>query len=215
VLDKFIGDAAMAFWNAPQAQPDHARRACLAALDMVTTLERAKPEWERSGLPHVEMGIGINTGAMVVGNMGSRDRLAYTVMGDAVNVASRLEGLCKVYGVHIVIGEGTRAAAGDALVTRSLDRVRVKGRDEPLAVYEVLARREEADAALTERLEAWERAVALYRERRWFEAAAAFADLAAKDPADGPARLYLARSRALDARPPAADWDGVYEAETK
>jgi adenylate cyclase len=137
------------------------------------------------------------------------------VMGDAVNVASRLEGLCKVYGVHIVIGEATRAAAGDALVCRELDRVRVKGRDEPLAVYEVLARRADANGALAERLQAWDGALALYRGRRWFEAVAAFADLVAKDSADGPSRLYLERSRALDARPPAADWDGVYEAETK
>ena len=215
VLDKFIGDAVMAFWNAPQAQPDHARRACLAALDMVATLERARADWQGRGLPQVDMGIGINTGAMVVGNMGSRDRLAYTVMGDAVNVASRLEGLCKVYGVHIVIGEATRAAAGDALICRELDRVRVKGRDEPLAVYEVVARREGADGALAERLRAWDGALALYRGRRWFEAVAAFAELVAKDPADGPSRLYLERSRALDAHPPAADWDGVYEAETK
>ena len=215
VLDKYIGDAVMAFWNAPQAQPDHARRACLAALDMVRTLERAKPEWERNGLPQLEMGIGINTGDMVVGNMGSRDRLAYTVLGDAVNVAARLEGLCKIYGVHVVIGQGTRAAAGEALVCRYLDRVRVKGRDEPLAVYEVLGRRDDVDGGRAERIAAWDRAIALYLERRWFEAVAAFADLVAKDPADGPSRLYHERARALDARPPAPDWDGVYEAETK
>jgi len=214
-VDKFIGDAVMAFWNAPQAQPDHAARACLAALDMVTALESARPAWERARLPHVDMGIGINTGAMVVGNMGSRDRLAYTVMGDTVNVASRLEGLCKVYGVHVVIGEATRAAAGAALACRYLDRVRVKGRDEPLTVYEVLARQDAVDDALAARLPAWERAIALYAGRRWTEAAAAFAELLSKAPADGPARVYHERARALAARPPAEDWDGVFDAETK
>ena len=214
-VDKFIGDAVMAFWNAPQAQADHAYRACLAALDMVSALERARPEWERRGLPPIEMGIGINTGPMVVGNMGSRDRLAYTVMGDAVNVASRLEGLCKVYGVRVVIGEATRAAAGDALACRRLDRVRVKGRDEPLEVWEVLGRREDVDGAQVARLQAWERAVALYRARQWAEAAAAFAELCAKTPADGPSRVYLERARTLAARPPGADWDGVFDAETK
>ena len=123
VLDKYIGDAVMAFWNAPQAQADHARRACHAALDMVATLERLRPEWERRGLPPLHIGVGINTGPMVVGNMGSRERLAYTVMGDTVNVASRLEGLCKLYGVSIVIGDATRRAAGDAFSSRELDRV--------------------------------------------------------------------------------------------
>jgi len=214
-VDKFIGDAVMAFWNAPQAQSDHAARACLAALDMVTALERARPQWERAGLPHVEMGIGINTGPMVVGNMGSRDRLAYTVMGDAVNVASRLEGLCKVYGVRVVIGEATHAAAGDALACRYLDRVRVKGRDAPLTVYEVLGRREDMDAAQAERLQAWDRAIALYLARRWFEAVEVFAGLVAATPGDGPSRVYLERARALDSRPPGGDWDGVFEAETK
>ncbi|HEY2995454.1 MAG TPA: adenylate/guanylate cyclase domain-containing protein [Methylomirabilota bacterium] len=214
-VDKFIGDALMAFWNAPQAQTDHAARACVAALDMVSALERARPEWERRGLPPIEMGIGINTGPMVVGNMGSRDRLAYTVMGDAVNVASRLEGLCKVYGVRVVVGEATRVAAGDALACRHLDRVRVKGRDEPLDVYEVLGRREDVDGVQVAWLQAWERAVALYRARQWAEAAAAFAELCAKTPADGPSRVYLERARTLAARPPGADWDGVFDAETK
>jgi adenylate cyclase len=215
VLDKFIGDAVMAFWNAPQAQPDHARRACRAALDMVATLAGARPGWERAGLPHVEMGIGINTGPMVVGNMGSRDRLAYTVMGDAVNVASRLEGLCKVYGVRVVIGEATRAAAGEEFVCRYLDLVAVKGRAEPLRVWEVVGLRGEVDAAAAKRLESWERGIALYLARRWTDAVEVFAALAAAAPDDRPSRVYHARAQALAARPPAPDWNGVFETETQ
>jgi adenylate cyclase len=140
VLDKYIGDAIMAFWNAPMDQPDHARRACAAALEMVDTLRELHADWERRGVPKLELGIGINTGAMVVGNMGSRERLAYTVLGDTVNVASRLEGLSKDYGVRVVIGDATRAAAGDAFDYRFLGVVTVKGRNEPLSVYELVGR---------------------------------------------------------------------------
>ncbi len=140
VLDKYIGDAIMAFWNAPMAQPDHARRACAAALDMIGRLRELQADWERRGVPKLELGIGINTGSMVVGNMGSRERLAYTVLGDAVNVASRLEGLSKEYGTRVVIGEATRTAAGEAFQYRFLDRVKVKGRNEPLSVFELVGR---------------------------------------------------------------------------
>ena len=140
VLDKYIGDAIMAFWNAPMEQPDHARRACAAALDMIGTLRELHADWERRGVPKLELGIGINTGAMVVGNMGSRERLAYTVLGDTVNVASRLEGLSKEYGTRVVIGDATRAAAGDSFAYRFLDVVKVKGRNEPLSVYELVGR---------------------------------------------------------------------------
>ena len=140
VLDKYIGDGIMAFWGAPMDQPDHAHRACATALDMIETLRGLQADWERRGVPQLEVGVGINTGPMVVGNMGSRKRLAYTVLGDAVNVASRLEGLSKEYGVRVVIGEATRAAAGDAFEYRFLDVVTVAGRSEPLAVYELVSR---------------------------------------------------------------------------
>ncbi|TAL08691.1 MAG: adenylate/guanylate cyclase domain-containing protein [Nitrospirae bacterium] len=140
VLDKYMGDALMAFWNAPMDQPDHARRACAAALDMIGTLRELHADWARRGVPQLELGIGINSGAMVVGNMGSRERLAYTVLGDTVNVASRLEGLSKEYGVRVVLGEATRAAAGDAFASRFLGVVTVKGRNEPLSVYELVGR---------------------------------------------------------------------------
>ena len=140
VLAQYAGDALEAFWNAPMNQPDHARRACAAALDMVAALGPLRPEFAARGWAQLDMGVGINTGRMVVGNMGSRDRLAYTAVGDAVNVAARLEGLSKEYGVRIVIGEATRQAAGDAFEYRFLDLVAVKGRAEPLHVYELLGR---------------------------------------------------------------------------
>jgi adenylate cyclase len=215
VLAQYAGDAIEAFWNAPMAQPDHARRACLTALDMLARVAELRPEFARRGWLDLDLGIGINTGRMVVGNMGSRNHLAYTAVGDAVNVAARLEGLSKEYGTRIVIGEATRAAAGDGLVYRSLDLVAVKGRDEPLAVYEVVGRAGALAPDLVRRLARYHEAVARYRERRWGEAAALLGALAAEAPEDGPIALYRRRCAALLAEPPPADWNGVYVARTK
>jgi adenylate cyclase len=139
VLDKYIGDEIMAFWNAPRDQPDHAQRACQAALEMVQELQRLHASWARRNLPQLDIGIGINTGPMVVGNMGSRDRLAYTVIGDTVNVASRLQSLNKELGTRVLVTEATKQQAGEAFPYRSLDQVKVRGRDEALNVYEIRA----------------------------------------------------------------------------
>ena len=215
VLDKYIGDALMAFWGAPMAQPDHAVRACRTALDMVARLGELQTDWARRGLPRLELGIGINTGPMVVGNMGSRARLAYTVIGDAVNVASRLEGLSKEYGTRVVVGEATREATGAAFEYRFLDVVAVKGRSEPLAVHEVMAPAGGLDATRRARLARYAEGVAHYRARRFAEARGVFAKLGAEWPEDGPTALYLRRSEALLADPPPVDWDGVYVARTK
>ena len=215
VLDKYIGDAIMAFWNAPMEQPDHARRACETALDMIDKLRELQADWQRREVPKLELGIGINTGPMVVGNMGSRQRLAYTVLGDAVNVASRLEGLSKEYGTRVVIGEATREAAGDGFVYRYLDVVAVKGRGAPLAVYEVVCRAGHLDPARAALLERYQRGIELYRARRWADAAGLFAELLASAPGDGPSALYFRRSNALLESPPPADWDGVFVATTK
>jgi adenylate cyclase len=214
-LDKFIGDAVMAFWNAPMEQPDHARRACQAALDMIRRLRVLQAGWKQRRLPALDIGIGVNTGPMVVGNTGSSSRLAYTVLGDTVNVASRLEGLSKEYGCRLVIGEGTRAAAADAFAYRFLDLVAVKGRAEPLAVYEVVERRDLVDAVTGATLSIYHQGIELYRARQWEEAAARFQQVLSQWTEDGPARLYLRRAVALRDNPPPADWNGVYVALTK
>ncbi|HKR78281.1 MAG TPA: adenylate/guanylate cyclase domain-containing protein [Nitrospira sp.] len=138
VLDKYIGDEVMAFWNAPRDQPDHASLACQTALEMVREIDGLRSSWSHRGLPPLDIGVGINTGPMVVGNMGSRERLAYTVIGDAVNVASRLQNLNKQFGTHVLTTESTRKAAGDRFVYRAIDQVTLRGHDEPLAVYELL-----------------------------------------------------------------------------
>jgi len=146
VIVQFAGDAIEAFWNAPMAQPDHACRACQAALDMAAALRAIRPEFEARGWPHVELGIGINTGRMIVGNFGSRRRLEYAVVGDPVNVAARLEGLTKLYGVDVIAGDDTRAGAGDPFAWRFLDLVAVKGRPAPIRVWDLVSRAELVDA---------------------------------------------------------------------
>jgi adenylate cyclase len=215
VLAHYAGDGLEAFWNAPMTQPDHARRACAAALEMIAALEALRREFAARGWAHLDMGIGINTGSMIVGNLGSRDRLAYTAVGDPVNVASRIEGLSKEYGVHVVIGEATRQAAGDAFEYRVLDLVAVKGRAEPLQVYELVGAAGSMPPERQAMLARYEQGVALYRSRRWAEATALFDDLAAGLPDDGPVALYRRRARELLADPPAPDWDGVWIAKTK
>ena len=215
VLAQYAGDAIEAFWNAPMDQADHARRACLTALDMVAALATLRPQFEARGWAHLDLGVGINTGQMVVGNMGSKDRLIYTAVGDPVNVAARLEGLSKEYGVRIVAGEATVAAEPRAFVYRILDRVAVKGRGEPLTCYEVLARAGALDPAGERRLARYHEALALYRARRWAEAIRLLDELGAEAPTDGPIALYQRRARALLTDPPPADWDGVFVAESK
>jgi adenylate cyclase len=214
VLDKYMGDAIMAFWNAPVLQPDHARRACHTALEMAAELDRLRESWRARHLPPLDIGIGLNTGPMVFGNMGSTLRTDFTVLGDSVNLASRLEGLTKEYGARIVVGDSTRAAAADAFVFRFLDLVAVKGKTEPAAVYELLA---PAGALPPEReplLAIYSRGLAAYRAQNWRGAVAAFSEALRADPEDGPSALYLRRAEEYAAAPPPA-WDGVYVATHK
>ena len=215
VLAQYAGDAIEAFWNAPMDQTDHARRACLTALDMVAALATLRPPFEARGWAHLDLGVGINTGQMVVGNMGSKDRLIYTAVGDPVNVAARLEGLSKGYGVRVVVGEATLAAEPRAFEYRFLDLVAVMGRAEPLRCYEVLARAGALDPTAARRLARYHEAIALYRARRWAEALRLLDELGAEAPTDGPIALYRRRARALLADPPPEDWDGVFVAESK
>ena len=152
---------------------------------------------------------------MVVGNFGSRRRLEYAVVGDPVNVAARLEGLTKLYGVRVVAGDDTRAAASEAFAWLFLDRVAVKGRPTPLNVWQVVERADRIDAGMRERLARYEEGVELYRSRRFGEAEKRFGELAHEAPGDGPVALYLERSRLALVQPPPTDWDGVHVAQIK
>jgi adenylate cyclase len=207
-LDKYEGDAIVAFWNAPLDQPDHAYRACRAALACQARLARRRSDYAaRAGAP-LFMRIGVNSGPVVVGNLGSRTRFDYTVLGDAANLASRLEGANKLFGTWVMVSESTWTQAGGGragqLAGRELGLLRVKGRAAPVRVYEPLDPQGASDAPA---LAAFAQGLALVRARRWAEAAAAFAGLEEKDPA---AAVYAGRCREL-AADPAQDWDGVWE----
>jgi adenylate cyclase len=204
-LDKYIGDAVMAMWSAPVTYGDHAARACEVALRMQEELAKLNGKWTAAGKPTLAIGVGLNTGAMVVGNMGSAARFDYTVIGDEVNLASRLEGLTKEYGAKVLVGEATARAAGDGFVLRELDVVRVSGRATAAPVFELVGRRGATHAA------AYGDALALYRARDFAAAREKFAAIAD----DKPAAVMAARCAVLVEAPPAADWDGVYDQHGK
>jgi len=211
-LDKFIGDAVMAFWGAPVDNPRQALDACLAALEIAEVLAALGPEWERQGKPRLTTRIGINTGEALVGNVGSEARFNYTVIGDAINLASRLEGLNKIYGTTILLGEDTYAAVADAVVARPIDWVAVKGRTSGAAIYELLGRA--GDVELVALAAAYRLALDHYRAQHWAQAITAFeADLVLR-PSDGPSHLMLRRCRTYGADPP-KDWDGIHRHDSK
>lgn len=213
-LDKYMGDAIMAFWGAPIAQPDHATRACLAALDMMRALEVMRRRWREEGKPDIDIGIGLNTGNMRVGFMGSERMRNYTLLGDNVNLGSRLEGVNKQYGTNIIISQYTYAAAKDAVYARELDAIRVKGKREPVIIFELRGEgRPSGEEARF--LEAFEAALKLYKERRFAEAKEGFERALAMVGDDYTSRLYIERCEAFLREPPPPDWDGVYEMKTK
>ena len=213
-LDKYIGDALMAFWGSPYPQEDHAERACACALDMQARLQELNHKWESEGRKQLTIGIGVNTGVVNVGNMGSSRRLAWTVMGDAVNLASRLEGLNKEYRTGIIISESTWQVVSRQFVCRELDYTRVKGKLQPVSIYELLAFASEAPR-YGDLLAQFAAALAAYRRRHWNEAIESFEALLARYPDDGPSHELLKRSHEYRREGPTADWDGVYVMKTK
>jgi len=221
-LDKYIGDAVMAFFGAPVQTGLHAANACDTALEMIETLQRLREKWriEQPSFPHVDIGIGINSGPMVVGNMGSGQRFSYTVMGDNVNLASRLEGLNREYGTHILVTEQTLEAArrglGDpaAYTVREIDAVRVKGKLEPVRVYELRRR----GAPLTDELpllRGYAEALALYRAARFADARLQFQSLVERFEGDGPSAAMAARCDRMLQTALEPGWDGVANMERK
>ncbi len=210
-LDKYEGDAIIAFWNAPLNQPDHALRACRAALSCEQKLKNLAPELERLGGRPKGMRIGLNTGPAVVGNMGSVKRFDYTAMGDTINLASRLEGAAKFYQVTILIGESTYQAAKEHIVARPVDVIRVVGKMIPVTIYELIALKGEVAEEKIESLLVYERAWRLYLERDWAGALSLFSSL----KPDHLATMYAERCQKFRLSPPSPDWDGVYELKEK
>lgn len=207
-LDKFIGDAVMAIFNAPLDVQEHATHACCAAVRMLEELKTLNESFKSRGMHTIDIGVGINTGPAVVGNMGADIRFDYTAIGDSVNLASRLEGLNKYYGSHILVSEDTRIQVTDSrFIFREVDRVRVKGKHLPIVMYELMVSNQQILPQFEEGLEQ-------YRAQRFDEAARIFS-LLVDQYSDGPSRLYYDRCHEYIETPPPADWDGVYTAKSK
>lgn len=221
VIDKYVGDCIMAFWGPPfTADEEHAVLACRAALaqfDQLEKLNAALPEilGFRNGIPDFQIRIGLATGEVLSGNIGSENAKSYTVMGDTVNIASRLESLNKKYGTRILIDELTRIRIGDRFVVREVDRVTVVGKAEPTQVYELFAIAGRAELQLQELINAYEDGLEAYREMDWNLANEKLSNCLKLNPDDGPALLLTKRIAQLRNDPPPSDWEGVWQFSTK
>lgn len=218
-LDKYMGDAIMAFWGAPIPLEDHPQRAATCALKMLKQLKVLQQEYLAKGLPTIDIGIGLNTGDMSVGNMGSNTVRSYTVMGDSVNLGSRLEGINKEYGTRIIVSEFTQRRIAQEFITREVDWVRVKGKAQPVRIFELLGTKANGplapDSQLLALLPEFEKGFRLYHERKFDEAVVAFTAALNTKPDDECSQLYIERCNDYLAEPPGNDWDGVYTMKTK
>ena len=213
-LDKYIGDAIMAFWGAPVEDPEHPRQGVISAMAMQTELDKLRAQMLARGWPDIRIGVGVNTGQMRVGDMGSKLRKAYTVMGDAVNLGSRLEGLTRVYGVGIIVGPNTKQAVKD-IVFRELDRVKVKGKDEPVDIFEPVGIEGQVDNKVMDEIKLWHKALRAYRAQKWDEAEMDLFNLQRMSPEFKLYQVYFERIKQCRVDPPGPDWDGVTAFKTK
>jgi adenylate cyclase len=207
-LDKYIGDAIMAFWGAPVDDAQHARNGVLAALDMQTECRILNEKFAARGWPTIKIGVGVNSGSVRVGDMGSQVRRAYTAMGDAVNVASRLEGRTKGYGVGILVGEGTRNLVKD-VVFREVDRIKVKGKDEAVNIYEPLGLEGTVERKALEELKIWNQTLRAYRTQQWDQVEVSLLNLQRMNPQCGLYQVYVDKVAEKRRNPPPSNWDGV------
>jgi adenylate cyclase len=221
IIDKYIGDAIMAYWGPPFTENgEQAQLACLAAVDMAQRGEALRTELpELLGVRTIPsdctIRIGIATGEVLVGSIGSEFMMSYTVMGDAVNLASRLEGANKVYGSHSLVSEPTTKAAGDAIAFREIDRLVAVGQTHPEAVFEIMGRKDELDETLLRVQERYAEGLAAYRARRWDDAREAFSAALEAAPGDGPSMALIERIDGFRINPPPADWNGAWHLDQK
>ena len=213
-LDKYIGDAIMAFWGAPVADAEHARQGVLAAVAMQARLLEINELVHSRGWPPIRIGIGVNSGVMSVGDMGSKVRRAYTVMGDAVNLGSRLEALTRIYGVGIIVGQATRDLVRDG-VFRELDKVKVKGKDEPVAIFEAVGMEGTVGEEKMAEIRLWHQCLKQYRAQEWDQAEVSLLNLSRANPDLKLYKEFSERITHLRAEPPGAGWDGVTAFKTK
>ncbi|HUU40231.1 MAG TPA: adenylate/guanylate cyclase domain-containing protein, partial [Desulfatiglandales bacterium] len=213
-LDKLMGDAIMAFFGAPVQVPQHPIKAAEAALEMIAELHHLKKK-RITGVDRLDAGIGINSGMVTIGNLGSHDFMDYTIIGDSVNIASRLEGLNKFYGTNVIVSEYTALRLDERFLLRELDRVRVKGKGQAMAIYQLIGYHDEVDKALIEMAEIFKNALGAFRDQKWDLAKNRLQDILKLLPADRPSKLYVERIERLQIAPPEQGWDWVTDFDHK
>jgi len=214
-VDKFEGDAIIAFYGAPNALENQAETACLTCVDMQKRLSELREKWRQEGKPELKMRIGLSTGPAVVGNMGSRNRMDYTMMGDTVNTAARLEGVNKIYGIYTLVCETTFKKANQRIWGREIDSINVVGKAEPVTVYQVIGYAEDIDESMLKMTGLYAEGLHLYRQQRWDPATEKFNAALNISPGDGPSKAMKDRCATYKMEPPAPDWNGSYTMESK
>ena len=214
-VDKFEGDAIIAFFGAPNPLPNHAEIACKACIEMQIRLAELRSKWATEDKPLLKMRIGLSTGPAVVGNMGSKNRMDYTMMGDTVNTAARLEGVNKIYGIYTLVSDTTFNGADNRVMTREIDYISVVGKKEPIFVYELLGYPESVDKKMLETVDKYTHGIHAYREQNWDKATALFNQALEATPDDGPSKTMIDRCNEYKINPPEKDWDGSFSMATK
>jgi len=214
LVDKYMGDGIMAFWGAPLDQTDHAEMACSSSLEMMDKLRELQKKWKKEGIPSFDIGIGLNSGDAIVGNMGSYSRFDYTAMGDNVNLASRLEGLNKIYGTNIIISENTYKIVKDKFESRKLDVVKVKGKKKPILIFELLSHKDKTSKKQQDFIKLYEAGLEFYFKKKWKESIKSF-QASIKLIDDNASHVFIKRCQEFLNNTPPKDWDGVWEMQTK
>ncbi|MBL7175527.1 MAG: hypothetical protein ISS66_06840 [Desulfobacteraceae bacterium] len=216
ILDKYLGDEILALFGAPLEQPDHALQACQTSLEMMNRMKELRQRWaeEHPNIPFIDHRIGINTGLMLVGNMGSKFRFDYTVMGDAVNLCAQIESANRTYGTHILIGDTTYEQVKEVMICRELDAVRVVRKEQPVRIYELLGENSQVSEETIKLATTFDKGLKAYQSQQWDQAVEIFTDLKEHYPDDGPTQIYLGRVAELKKDPPPKDWDGIYVKRT-
>jgi len=214
-VDKFEGDAIIAFFGAPNPIANHAETACMTCMDMQKRLEELRERWRSQQRPELKMRIGMCTGPAVVGNMGSKSRMDYTMMGDTVNTAARLEGVNKVYGTYTMVSGSTYQEAKEKILGREIDAVNVVGKGEPVTIYELLCYRDHADQQTIKINDLYTQGLYAYRNREWTTAMKYFQQVLTLVPEDGPSRTLYLRCKRYQETPPDENWNGAYTMGSK
>ncbi|UCD32664.1 MAG: CHASE2 domain-containing protein, partial [Desulfobacterales bacterium] len=214
-VDKFEGDAIIAFFGAPNPLPNQAEVACRACIEMQKRLAQLRSKWEADNKPPLKMRIGLNTGPAVVGNMGSKNRMDYTMMGDTVNTAARLEGVNKIYGIYSLVSDATFNATNNQVVAREIDYINVIGKKEPIFVYELLGYPGSIEGRILETADKYAEGLNAYRDRSWDKAIALFKQALEITPDDGPSNTMKKRCEGYKLKPPDENWDGAFSMDIK